>query len=149
MREPVSGINPKILTWARERTGQDVDEVAQALGKEREVIESWENGAAAPTYAQLEKLAYKVYTRPIALFFFPEPPEEPDPEHSFRTLPDLEIEKLTSDTRLKIRQALAMHLYLYELNEGVNPAASKIFREIRAELPASASSVAAEVRAYL
>jgi len=40
------------------------------------VIEGWEAGASAPTYPQLEALAYKVYKHPLALFFFPEPPED-------------------------------------------------------------------------
>src|SRR5947208_31150 len=102
MREPVAGINPQVLVWARERSGQTIDQVAKALHKEPEVIVSWETGSSSPTYAQLEALAYKVYKRPVALFFFPEPPEEIDPEHSFRTLPEFEIEELTSDTRYKI-----------------------------------------------
>lgn len=149
MREPVAGINPQVLVWARERSGHTIDQVAKALHKEPEVIVSWETGSSSPTYAQLETLAYKVYKRPVALFFFPEPPEEIDPEHSFRTLPEFEVEELTSDTRYKIRDARAMQVALNELNGEVNPAPRKIFRDIRVRFPLSALTIAREVRSYL
>ncbi len=121
------------------------------MDRDPEVIASWEAGASAPTYVQLETLAYKVYRRPVALFFFPEPPEEIDPERSFRTLPDFEIDALSSDTRYRIRDARAMQLSLHELNAGFNPSPRKIFRDISASSrpTLSAASVALEVRDYL
>jgi Zn-dependent peptidase ImmA (M78 family) len=149
MREPVAGMNPKILVWARQRTGQSISQVAQALNKEPEVIESWEAGDSAPTYAQLETLAYRVFKRPVALFFFPEPPDEPDPEHSFRTLPELEIDDLLPDTRYRIRDARAMQLALYELNGGNNPTPRKIFRDLGAQPSKPAAIAASELRSYL
>jgi Zn-dependent peptidase ImmA (M78 family) len=149
MREPITGINPKILVWARRRSGQSVDQVARALGKRPEIIESWEAGTSTPTYAQLEALAYKVYKRPVALFFFPEPPDEPEPEHSFRTLPEFEIEELSSDTRFHIRDARALQLALYELNGGKNPASGKIFRELGTGAALSAVEIADQVRLSL
>jgi Zn-dependent peptidase ImmA (M78 family) len=94
-------------------------------------------------------LAYRVYKRPVALFFFPEPPEEKDPEHSFRTLPDFEIEDLSADTRYKIRQAHALQLSLYELNGGTNPAPEKIFTDLHVQIPINAANVAAKTREYL
>jgi Zn-dependent peptidase ImmA (M78 family) len=142
-------VNPKVLAWARRRSGQTVDQVAKAMGKKPEVIESWEAGVSTPTYAQLETLAYKVYKRPVALFFFPEPPDEPDPEHSFRTLPDFEIEELSPDTRFHIRDARALQLALYELNGGKNPAQEKIFRDLRLGSSLSATETAAQVRESL
>lgn len=148
MGHAVTSINPRLLVWARERTGKRIEEVAEALGKPAEVIADWESGAAAPTYPQLEALAYKVYKRPLAIFFFPEPPEEPDPEHSFRTLPEFEVEELNADTRFKIRQARSFQLSLFELNGGVNPARSLIFRDVSARGRESAE-VAEEVRRYL
>ncbi len=148
MGQAVTAITPRLLVWARERTGKRIEEVAEALGKPPEVIAAWESGAAAPTYPQLETLAYKIYRRPIALFFFPEPPDEPDPEHSFRTLPDFELEDLSADTRYKIRQARSFQLSLYELNGGANPARSVIFRDINVRGRSSAQ-VAQEARQYL
>ena len=77
MAEYIQGINPTIIKWARERSGYTLQEVAKSLNRDVATISNWESGAAAPTYIQLEKLADK-YKRPVAMFFFPEPPHETD-----------------------------------------------------------------------
>lgn len=148
MAQPISGINPHLLVWARERAGQTVEEVASAMHKSPKIIESWESGEAAPTYVQLEALAYKVYKRPVALFFFPEPPEEVDPKHEFRTLPGAEVEDLDADTRHKVREAQALQISLAELTNGHNPAQRHILRMLAASL-GSPTRTAAAVRAFL
>lgn len=147
--ETVSGINPKVLKWARRQAGLSLSEVADRLKKTPELVESWETGDAAPTYSQLETLAYRVFKRPVALFFFPEPPEEPEPERSFRTLPTPEASGLTADTRYKLREARAFQLFLYELNGNRNPAERRIFDDITISSHDSASEVARSVREYL
>ncbi|MXV75458.1 helix-turn-helix domain-containing protein, partial [Candidatus Poribacteria bacterium] len=68
---------PDILKWARERSGYAVEAIATFLKKDASIVNDWEAGESVPTYIQLEKLADK-YKRPIALFFFPEPPDEPN-----------------------------------------------------------------------
>ena len=148
-RAPIPGLNPDILVWARERAGQDVEQVARKLKKTPEDLRAWEAGLAGPTYPQLEKLAYEIYKRPIALFFFPEPPEEEDPEHSFRTLPDFELADLTPNTRFRIRDGFAKQIALRELTGGRNPAPRKIFRDLAASVSAEPATVAAKVRDYL
>ena len=87
MAEAIAGVNPEVLRWARERSGLSASEVAKKMNKSAESVENWEVGGSAPTYVQLEKLAYQVYKRPVAVFFFPEPPEEADKIAEFRTLP--------------------------------------------------------------
>jgi Zn-dependent peptidase ImmA (M78 family) len=149
MAQTVSGINPEILAWARRRAGLSVAEVADRLKKNPAVIEGWERGESAPTYVQLETLAYKVFRRPVALFFFPEPPDEPSPERFFRTLPRPEADDLSADTRYKVREAHAFQLSLYELNGDTNPAERKIFDDITVSSQDSAPEVAATVRQYL
>ncbi len=149
MAKPVTAVNHKILTWARERSGQTIDQVAAAMHKDPGVIAAWESGDEAPSYPQLEKLAYQVYKRPIAVFFFPAPPPEEDPKTSFRTLPDFEIEELSADTRLKIRQAQSLQLSLEELNGGKNPAEQKIFVDLHVSNGVPASEIAAKARSYL
>jgi transcriptional regulator with XRE-family HTH domain len=147
MGNPVSGVNPKILVWARERAGLTTAQVAEKMSRSVEEVEAWESDPdAAPTYPQLEALAYRVYKRPVALFFFPEPPEEKDPEHSFRTLPDFEIEDLSADTRYKIRQAHALQLSLYELSGGTNPAPEKVFADLHVQTPTNAFTAGGSVR---
>jgi len=144
-----SGINHDILKWAREKAGYSLEDIALSFDKEVFVIRQWESGEAFPTYNQLERLAYTFYKRPIALFFFPEPPEEADPQQSFRTLPDFEINNLSPDTRNKIREARAMQFTLDELNEGGNPSERKIFRDIRLESSHDLVDSTQAVRNYL
>ena len=148
-RAPIPGLNPDVLVWARRRAGQDVAEVARRLSKSPEDILAWETGESSPTYVQLEKLAYQVYKRPVALFFFPEPPEEDGPENRFRTLPDFELADLAPDTRFRIRDGLAKQLALHDLTGGHNPADRKVFRDIVASIRSVPAEIAAEVRSYL
>jgi DNA-binding transcriptional regulator YiaG len=56
-REPISGIQPSILRWARQSIGLSLLDVAHAMKKPASAIEAWEEGLDAPTYPQLEKLA--------------------------------------------------------------------------------------------
>lgn len=149
MAQPVSGLNPTILKWARERSGYSIEQAAELVEKTPQIVMAWERGEAAPTYVQLEKLAYKIYKRPLALFFFPEPPDEPEPAQEFRTLPDFEIDDLQPDTRLKVRQGLALQISLSELASGENPAERVITRDIEVDPARSAATAAREVREYL
>jgi len=149
MRQPVVGINPKLLKWARETSGYSIEKVASALKKEPESIRAWEEGTELPTYMQLEKLAYQLYKRPMALFFFPEPPDETQPSKSFRTLPRNEIDELNSDTLIALRKARAMQLALYELTDGYNATTKCIFRDVKFGLSDDIRQKASEVREYL
>lgn len=149
MANYATGVNSEILQWAREKAGYSLDEVARSLKKDTVTIVSWESGDAFPTYHQLERLAYSLYKRPIALFFFPRPPEEPDPRESFRTLPDSEFELLAPDTLHAIREAQAMQITLFELTEGRNPSDRVIFRDLALDPHADAIERAAVVREYL
>lgn len=149
MAGQISGINPKILIWARERAGLAVEDVAQSMGKDTDVISSWESGESSPTYIQLERLAYKVFKRPLAVFFLPAPLDEPDPDQFFRTLPDFEIDNLENDTLYALRQAQAMQLSLSELHEGVNPAEQSIFAEIQASPDEDVIQLAKRVRSHI
>jgi Zn-dependent peptidase ImmA (M78 family)/transcriptional regulator with XRE-family HTH domain len=144
MAEKLTGVNPKILKWARERARYSLESVAEKFKK----IEKWETGEDFPTYAQLEQLA-SVYKRPIALFFFPEPPIETDEQQEFRTLPAFEIENLETDTIFALREAKAMQLSLREINDSINPSVKKIFREISLDVNDNLTSVTQQVREYL
>lgn len=106
---------PSVLKWARESMNMQKDEVARRIKKTIELIDAWERGEASPTYVQLEKLAYKIYKRPIAIFFFPEPPEEEPLEQTFRTLPAYEIKRMPSRIVYLLRKAKVLQLNLIEL----------------------------------
>jgi len=120
MGAPVANLNPKVLKWARQATGLSKNEVAERFKKDESVVQLWETGKESPTYPQLERLAYQIYKRPLAIFFFPEPPDEETPEHSFRTLPGFKIEDLSPRVRYLRREALAMKEFLSRLHGGAN-----------------------------
>ena len=146
---PVAGIQPSVLRWARESQGYSIDDVAQHLKRDPAEVAAWETGAAAPTYAQLEDLAYKLYKRPLAVFFLPNPPAEPSVKKEFRSLPEFELDQLAPDTRYQLRVAHAYQISLRELNEGVNPAKHKIFKDVRLSDTASVVKAADTIRGYL
>lgn len=151
MSQPIP-LNPAILRWARETAGLSIEEVASKLHSKSittERVAAWERGEGSPTYLQLETLAYKIYKRPLALFFFPEPPLEETPKQAFRTLPEQEIERMSPRLRYLIRQAQSMQLNLAELFDGVNPAEHQIVRDLRFTPNASISQMVTSVRKYL
>jgi Zn-dependent peptidase ImmA (M78 family)/DNA-binding transcriptional regulator YiaG len=147
--EPVAGIQPSVLRWARESRGYSVEEAAIHIKRSADEIMAWESGEAAPTYAQLEKLAYTVYKRPLAVFFLPAPPAEPNVKQEFRTLPDSELDQLLPDTLYQLRLARAFQLSLRELNDGVNPAQRKVFRDIDFPSGINPQEAASSLREYL
>ena len=147
MAEYMTGINPDIIKWARERSGYTLQDIAKSFKKDIATISYWESGEKAPTYRQLEKLADK-FKRPTALFFLPGIPQEPNlvNQFSFRSS---EIEKLSPKTHLLLRQAAARQISLMELNMSVNPAESRIFRDLQARLDDSVTDLARRTRKYL
>ena len=149
MPKTLTGINPDVLRWARERSGLSVADVARKFSKSLDAISGWEAGETSPTYVQLEKLAYQVYKRPVAIFFFPKPPEEPDKISEFRTLPSSERDSLSSDTRYAVRLAESMQIALRELNNGVNPSPRKIFDDVLIALNEPPDRLAERTRSYV
>ena len=147
MAEYVNGINPAILKWARERSGYTVEAIAAFLKKGASIVKDWESGESAPTYVQLEKLADK-YKRPIALFFFPEPPEEPNIAENL-ALRSSDNDPLEPRIHILLRQAYAKQLSLMELNFGTNPSERKIFRDLQARSTDAATTLAQKARNYL
>ena len=147
-RQPMTGVEPAMLQWARQSMGLSVQDVARAVKKQVRVIEDWESGDGAPTYAEMEKLAYTVFKRPLALFFLPAPPDELPPRREFRTLPDTDIQSLAADTHLHIRRAHAYQLALKELFDR-SPSERAIWRAISLNVHAPVQSQARAVRDYL
>ncbi len=149
MTSSVAGVQSSVLRWARESQGYSLEDVAIHLKRDIADIVAWESGDAAPTYAQLETLAYGLYKRPLAVFFLPAPPTEMKVKQEFRTLPDFELDQLAADTRYQLRLAHAHQISLRELNDGVNPATHKIFRDVQLSGKDSVQEAAASVRNYL
>ncbi|HEB89709.1 MAG TPA: ImmA/IrrE family metallo-endopeptidase [Deltaproteobacteria bacterium] len=72
-----------MLTWARERAGRGVEDLAAKFPK----LAEWEAGERQPTLRQLEAFSKAVHV-PIGFLFLREPPEEPVPIPDFRTIAD-------------------------------------------------------------
>ncbi len=121
--------NPTIITWARTRSHLSIEELAARMKRDPEEIRIWESGEKAPSYTVLEELAYRHFHIPLALFFFPEPPDIEDAVNQFRRLPDYEFARLSSNTLRIIRLAQG---YQESLKELIDPSmlGRRIFNEI-------------------
>ena len=137
-------ITPAVLTWARERAGHSLDAAAESFPR----IDRWEAGESFPSYPQLESLADK-FKIPVAVFFFPEPPDLPPVEESFRTLEPTHIAEIPPRIRLLLRKAQSFQMALEELHDGRNPAQRLIIRGLGFRRNRSIEWNAAQVRAYL
>jgi len=145
-------VTPELLVWARKTGGFTIKQVVKKLDLKRvtaEVLCSWEEGKAQPTYRQLEKLAYDVYRRPIALFFFPTPPAEPSSQESFRTLTSEITDSLSPNMHFLLRRAQAFKISIAELAETGNPSDRFLPGEIPLELGSHVAKVASSVREFL
>ena len=148
--EPVVGVQPSVIRWARESMGMSIEDVAHKLKKSSEEVMAWESeGGASPTYSQLENLAYKVFKRPLAVFFLPAPPDEVPPVREFRTLPDTDLQTLHADTYLQVRKAHAYQLTLREIFDGSSPSGRQIWKEAPLEMQLSVEAQALTVRKAL
>ena len=148
--EPVVGVQPSVIRWARESMGMSVKDVAHKLKKSTEEVMAWESeGGASPTYSQLENLAYKVFKRPLAVFFLPAPPDEIPPTREFRTLPDTDLQTLHADTYLQVRKAHAYQLTLKEIFDSSNPSGKQIWKEAPLDMQLSVEAQALNVRKAL
>ena len=109
-------VNNAILVWARQELNITQEEVADRMGRNIEDIINWEEGKDYPTYAQLEKLAYTIYKRPLAVFFFPNIPNIPKNNGKFRTLDNEIFNEIPTRIIELMNQARVMQLNLQELD---------------------------------
>lgn len=146
--EKVVGVSAKTLKWARETAGRTQQEVAATLRKPVDTVIAWEEGVDWPSYNQLERLA-TMYRRPLALFFFPEPPHEDPLDRNFRLLPGFHAADLGSDVIFALRDSKVLQAALHELTDASNPAQRRIFEDVRVASGESPEALASRVRAYL
>lgn len=140
-------VTPKVITWARERLGYSLDGLA-AERKDFKHIADWESGNGQPTYRQLEKLAKDLWL-PVAVFFFPEPPEVPAIEETFRTLGSEQFDEIPPSIRKLLHKARAFQVGLSELSGGRNPAHSQIIHDIKLDIDEKLSVSAKRAREYV
>lgn len=124
----VTSLNGKMLVWAREQAGISTAQLAAALKKDEPTILSWERGTDAPTLRQLEDVA-AYFKKPLAIFFFSDPPELPSIKKKFRMLPGALDPEEARDTLFALQEAQARQLSILELTGGENVAGpSFLFR---------------------
>ena len=145
-----------VLKWARETSGYSKTDVIGYL-KLKTInltkIDQWEKGELQPSYPQLKKLA-KLYNRPVALFYFPEPPQEDSIETEFRSLPQTINNAIPPDIRYLVRKAKIKQMDLEELHTGLSQKAeifswNEIFSKKDSGIKNDAKKSAKETREYL
>ncbi len=115
-RTPDALIKPELLIWARKSAGYGLEDAAKKLRVDKERLGAWEAGDARPTIAQL-RAAAKLYRRPLAIFYLPEPPRDYQPLRDYRRLPDADLGKLSPELLATIRRAHAVREAALELRE--------------------------------
>ena len=141
--EPIP-INPELITWARDRAGYTLSDAKTHFKK----ISEWEEGTSFPSYSQLEKMADK-FKVPVAVLFFPSPPDIPSIAETFRTLPETEFSILPSKIRLLLRKAKAYQISVKELTDGQNPSTNQLVKKHSLNKTKSISAFANEIRTAL
>ena len=139
-------ITPQVVKWAVERIGY----TPEGLENQFPGISDWvtDSCTSFPTYAKLEQLADKLKV-PIAVFFFPGPPDIPSIQATFKTIPETAFKEFPPRIHLLLRKAEALRLSLSELNDDENPAPKKIFRDLTLDTDTSVVEMVTQVRDYL
>lgn len=139
-------VTPEVLRWARKSIGYALEDAASKIGVRAETLERAEHGGAFLTLRQAEKAA-RVYHRPLAALFLPEPPVEEPQEAQFRRLPGApeppwppEMQVLAR--RIRGRQEAAAELY--ELIDEDPP-----WSDVKEQIGRSAEDYAATARELL
>jgi Zn-dependent peptidase ImmA (M78 family) len=146
---PQIPVNKEILVWARTSIGLSIEDVAQKFKKSPKEIEEWEDGLTSPTFSQLERLAFEIYKRPLAVFFFPEVPKEETPKTEFRTLPAAVINELPPEIVKLYRSAKLYQLYLEELFEGEKPSEKSLLNKFSINDNTNIGTLTKEIRQEL
>ena len=113
-------VKPELLRWAKRTAG--LDEVAAAKKADVSVdqLQSWEQGRSRPSIPQLRHLA-KVYKRPIAVFYLPEPPQGFSVPKDYRRVSSLASHAPSTELVFQMREAQSrreLFEELYQQTEG-------------------------------
>ena len=117
-KTPLIEINSKILKWARECLGLDVQSAAKKYGVTEERLKAWESSKESPTFAQLKKLS-NVLKRPTAMFFMLDIPQEAPLPNDFRVVGDENIDSLSPQTIIEVRSIRRKREYALALADSL------------------------------
>lgn len=115
-------INPPLLTWARERAGLDIPELARKLHVRDERVRAWENGEIRPTLKQAQNYAHHTFV-PLGYLFLRELPEENLPIPDLRTVGDHRRRAFSVNLRDTLRDVIHRQLWYrqYKLDRDGKP----------------------------
>ncbi len=85
-------VKPQLLQWACERSGLDLDLLAQRFPR----LAEWQSEEARPTLKQLEQFA-KATRTPVGYFFLADAPVERVPIPDFRTVGNVHLDRPSPD----------------------------------------------------
>lgn len=139
-------IEAEMLRWAREDAGYSIEVAAKKAQVKPEKLKQWEEGEGEPTIVQLRKLG-KVYKRPLAFFYLPEPPRDFQAINDYRHLPDEEIGQQSPELIFEIRRAHGLRELAKELYEAIESTIPKF--GLQTSLADDAESVAIKIREHL
>ena len=112
-------VKPELLRWARRSSRLELAEAAHKSQVRPEALGSWEAGESMPSVPQLRKLG-KVYQRPIAVFYLPEPPIDFAALHDFRRTGTNDSPEISPQLALQMRLAQSRREFLFELYMGLD-----------------------------
>jgi len=145
-KRQLAQIKPDLLRWARDTAGLSLEAAADKLKVKPGQLARWEAGDLPPTVPQLRKAA-DVYKRPLALFFLPAPPAQPELPHDFRRLPGVEVPPLSPELLREMRRARRRRAISLELLADLGLPTPEF--PLRAALGDDTEAVAARSREWL
>jgi len=145
-KRQIAQIKSDLLRWARDTAGLSLEAAADKLKVNPEQLARWEAGDLPPTVPQLRKAA-DVYKRPLALFFLPAPPPQPELPHDFRRLPGIDVPPLSPELLREMRRARRRRAIALELLADLGLPIPEF--PLRAALGEDTEAVAARGRQWL
>ena len=79
-------LTPHLLTWARQRRGLEVEDLAKKLNVKPDAVNAWEAGERRPTFRQAQNFAQASYV-PFGYLYLADPPVQELPLPDFHTIP--------------------------------------------------------------
>ena len=109
-------VTPRLLTWARQRRGVDLSDLASTLNVKPEAVSAWESGEQRPTLRQAQRFARSLYV-PFGYLYLSEPPVEELPIADFRTIPGQSPPKPSPDLLDLLNDVLGKQQWYREYRE--------------------------------
>lgn len=141
-------INNKILEWLIQDLNVDINVAAKKVGVKPQKFQEWIEKKDFPTYKQTEKLAYKIFRKPIAIFFMQDIPDTLSVRKKFRSVSELIFESISYKTRIAINNADYFRSVFYDVFKS-NPSQIPIFRELKLQNISEPVEIAIKIRELL